>query len=233
MALATIIAAPAAAQVPDTARTVARLDSVLVAARDPIDRDVWPGFDVKRIGLLYMIPNTGKLLARWPVDVAESAPLDDSRRWTTSPVSWSRMDAVQVVPVTASSNRAQVLGLALHEAFHVHQGHHAGQGSVSQMENAMLTPEYPLLDAENEAAAAAEAKLLLAAVEAPTTAEARRVLAQFLAVRRVRHARLDPLNPAKPCSRKSYAGSAARGPLAPKPDRAQQTIRGLISCRLA
>ncbi|HSJ15794.1 MAG TPA: hypothetical protein VK939_15415, partial [Longimicrobiales bacterium] len=172
------------------AQAIARLDSTLLAARAAIEQEVWPGYDVARPGLLYMLPGTGKLLARWPRVVAEAEPVDGTRGWTEAPVSWGRTDPVQVVPVSARATRAQVLGLALHEGFHVHQRHFAGQGSVSVTENALLTHEYPLFDIENEAAAAAEAQLLRAAVEAPTRPEARRLGAQFVALRQQRHARL-------------------------------------------
>lgn len=185
-----LFATAARAQVPDTAHSIARIDSTLLAARHVIATEVWPGFDVTRVGLLYMLPRTGKVLARWPHDVDGAEPLGARRVWTTAPVRWGRNDAVQVVPVDAASNRAQVLGLALHEAFHVYQQHFSGAGSVSLVENSMLLPEYPLFDVENEARVAAESELLRAAVEAPSARRARRLAAQFVALRRARHARL-------------------------------------------
>jgi hypothetical protein len=188
--MAALLAAPAGAQLPDTAHAIARLDAALLAAGGAIERQVWPGFEVARVGLLYVVPGTGKLLARWPGPTAQAQRLDASRSWTTAPVSWGPGAAVQVVPVNATATRAQVLGLALHEGFHVHQRHFAGKGSVASTENALLTHQYPQFDIENEAAAAAEAALLRAAVEARTLREVRRLAAQFVAVRRQRHAGL-------------------------------------------
>lgn len=183
-------ALPAPAQVPDTARAIARLDSALLAAREVIATEVWPGFDVSRVGLLYMLPGTGKVLARWPGEVAESVTMGGSLIWTTARVAWEREDAVQVVPVSAESGPAQVLGLALHEGFHVHQEHFADSGSVRFVENSMMVPRYPLFDAANEAAVAAEYAALRAAVEAGSVDEARRLAASFIGLRRMRQARL-------------------------------------------
>lgn len=183
-------AAGVQAQIPDTAHSIAGIDATLLAAHAAIASEVWPDFDVRRVGLLYMLPNTGKVLARWPAAVDGAQPLSASLVWTTAPVGWLPTDPVQVVPVDGTSSRADVLGLALHEAFHVHQQHFAGSGSVSLVENSMLLPRYPVFDAENEARVAVESELLRAAVEAPSIAEARRLAAQFVALRRARHAEL-------------------------------------------
>lgn len=79
------------------------------------------------------------------------------------------------------------LRLMLHEAFHVYQERLAPDRNAD--ESAIAT--YPVLDPVNNALTALEAQLLRAAILADAPAERQRRVAQFVAARRERRARLD------------------------------------------
>lgn len=181
--------------VPDTVRALARLDRFLTDRAEALTA-VWPGFRFDELGLIYIVPREARLLARWPGQAPEAARrLDGGGRlhWMrTEPMSWDPGLPVAPLLVAPDHREADVLGLAVHEAFHAFEklrrvdGRRFGQG-----ENTMLTGQYPVMDLENEARFAAEARLLHRAARAVGEAEARRLAGQFLTLRRTRHARLD------------------------------------------
>ena len=137
-------------EVPDTVRALARLDRFLTDRADALAA-VWPGFQFGELGVIYIVPHQARLLARWPGPAPEAAhPLDGADRlhWMrTEPISWDPRLPVAPLLIAPGHSEADVLGLAIHEAFHAFEkvrrvdGRRFGQG-----ENTMLTGHYPVMD---------------------------------------------------------------------------------------
>ncbi|HSJ65316.1 MAG TPA: hypothetical protein VK922_15600 [Gemmatimonadaceae bacterium] len=180
----------------DTLRALVALDGIAVAEADRLERAIWPGFRFDSAGLLYIVPRVGKVALRWPgAPPSGMRPLEGAAGafWAdTQAVRWGPGVAAATLAVSADATPADVLALAVHEAFHAYQVTERRTGRrFGRPDNAMLTARYPIFDIENEAAFAAESRLLRRAVEAPTDSAARRLAAEFLAVRLHRQARLD------------------------------------------
>lgn len=179
----------------DTARAIARLDGALVESAELLEREVWPGYRYDSLGVLFMIPGKAKLAVRPPADVPTGMrPLSgfDKTWWAdTQRVSWSR--GLPVANISTRMTRGQILALAMHEAFHAHEQGVARAGRrFGRGENSLLTAQYPVFDLDNESSIAVEGQLLASALHASTVAEARRLGAQFAAVRTRRYASLHP-----------------------------------------
>jgi hypothetical protein len=180
----------------DTAAVIAQLDAEIAAFDTLLERVVWPGYHFKQLGLMYVIPGKAKVAAHWPGSSPSGMlPLlgHPGMFWTdTGVVRWQSGLPVASLSISPTQSRAAVAGLALHEAFHAFEvtqrksGRRFGRG-----ENAMLTAQYPVFDVENEAAVFVESQLLRNALQAKSTAAARQAAQQFLAVRELRHARMD------------------------------------------
>jgi len=179
---------------PDTLKQMAHVDADIVRAGQALQA-VWPGFRFSEYGLAYVVPDRGKLVARWPSPLPDFHSLAEGLRhqWTdTLTLSWDPSLPVAALSVVSGGTRAGVAGLALHEAFHAyqrsrrHEGRRFGRG-----ENSLLTVRYPLFDVQHEALFAVEAGLLERAVHAPDLAEAHRLARQFLAVRARRQRSID------------------------------------------
>jgi hypothetical protein len=180
----------------DTLKAIDALDGLAVAEAVRLEREVWPGYRYDTLGLMYIVPNVGKLALRWPgaAPGGMEAYGASGRAWwaDTRPVSWRPGLAVATLPVTEGASRGEILGTALHEAFHAYQVTQRRQGSrFGAGENSLITATYPLFDIENEAAMAAENRILRMAVAAGSEAEARRLAAAFINLRETRQARLD------------------------------------------
>jgi hypothetical protein len=77
-----------------------------------------------------------------------------------------------------------LLGLALHEAFHVYAGSAARPGKrFGRGENSALVASYPVFDTGNEEGMALEGRLLGAALRAGSAAETRRLALRYSAAR--------------------------------------------------
>jgi hypothetical protein len=180
----------------DSVRAVAAVDAQLVKHAAVFERELWPGYRYDSLAVLYMLPRVGKLAMRWPGEPPSgmAALPGFERAWwaDTQVVRWSGGLPVGYANVYGG-NRAQLIGLALHEAFHAHEAKSARSGRrFGAGENSLLTAQYPVFDVANEASFAVEARLLSRALRAREIAESKRLAAQFLAVRRMRHARMDP-----------------------------------------
>ena len=68
LAVCLVISDVALAQAPDTLRAIASLDALAVAEASRLEREVWPGYRFDSLGLMYIVPDVGKLALRWPGD---------------------------------------------------------------------------------------------------------------------------------------------------------------------
>lgn len=176
---------------------IAALDRSLVDVDRELQDAVWPGYRFGELTLLYLVPNHGRLLVRWPGDPPEGMLALVGRTRTywagTQEVAWPSGVPMAYVNVVASYTRPEVLSLSLHEAFHAFQATQRREGRrFGRGENALLTARYPIFDTENEAAFAVESRLLRQAVNAAEVADAHRLASEFVALRRQRQAALDP-----------------------------------------
>ncbi len=187
--------AVSAQQAPDTIKQIARIDADIVRLEKELQARVWPGFRFSDFGLAYIIPERGKLIARWPQPLPGFQLFNKTAKlhWTdTTTLRWQPSMPVAALAVSVGSSRSAVAGLALHEAFHAYQLSARREGrKFGQGENALLTVRYPLFDVQHEALFAVEAGLLERAVYARGPDEARSLARQFLAVRARRHSNLD------------------------------------------
>jgi hypothetical protein len=161
---------------------------------------VWPGFRLETFPVLYVLPGEGTLLLGWAdtlptgfVALADAPGAgwqpEAAQGAASTGVSLGGRAAAQVV--VEGGNRAALVGLSVHEAFHAYQqsvrreGRRFGEG-----ENSFLVTRYPIFDLENETAFVMEGKALDAALAAPSDARARDLAQQFIALREARQRRL-------------------------------------------
>lgn len=174
---------------PDTARLapVCRHFLALDGAR------IWPGFQPDSISVAFVVPGRGTMLCNWrgaPPDgfVSLGAPgiawIDIAARSAANTnAELAGRDVAQLV-ADSEATPAQLLYLATHETFHVFErasrrpGKRFGGG-----ENAFLVTSYPVFDRDNEAGFALEARVLAAALAAPSDSAARALAWEFLALR--------------------------------------------------
>lgn len=158
----------------------------------------WPGFRPDTIPHLYVLPGRGSLLFGWRGALPRGwTALPEGAAWLPEAATGAgntgiEMEGRGVAQIVAGRLEAGALaGVTAHESFHVFQCASRVQGRrFGAGENVMLLADYPVFDVENEAGAALEGRLLLAALEAEERAEAARLAREFLAVRAIRHRRL-------------------------------------------
>jgi hypothetical protein len=163
---------------------------------------IWPGFRPDTIPLLFVIRNEGTALFGWRGDLPEGfGPLADhpgagwrpeaDRGAASTAVELGGRRAAQIV--VASGERPMLLGLTLHEAFHVFARSVARPDRrFGRGENSALVASYPVFDENNEAGMALEGRLLGAALRASAPAEARRLALLYSAAREGRSRALTP-----------------------------------------
>ncbi len=189
---------------PTTSKIVTAHDWVARLTREMGD-SIWPGFRPDTIPVLYVVRGEGggTLLLGWR-DAPPAPPLPPGflpieglpgSGWKSSADPGAASTGTQLagrptaqVVVNDSLSLASLVGLTMHEAFHVFEAAVKKQGRrFGQQENAFLVTSYPVFDPQNEAGMALEGRILEAAEQA-TTKERKRTLArQFLAVRESRH----------------------------------------------
>ena len=147
---------------------------------------IWPGFRPDTIPVLYVLPGQGVLLFGWRgpppegfVPVAGAAwQMSADRGAASTGTELAGRPAAQVVVGTQTP--AELVGLTVHEAFHVFR-------RLAPRENSFLVSSYPVFDAKNEAAMALEGRILAAAARSRDRAAQRALAREFLAVRESRH----------------------------------------------
>ncbi len=194
----------AASQEP-LAEAVSTLNAVR-AQVDRLDRQhpgaVWPGFAPSSVPVLYVLPDQGTLLGGWDGELP-----DGFRRVRGHPGLGWQPEAARGAASTGTTlegrGTAQVVvhgvelgplvGLTVHEAFHVHQAEVRREGRrFGRGENSFLVTQYPIFDTENEARFALEGRILAAALAAESDSMARALAQRFVAVREARQRKLDP-----------------------------------------
>lgn len=164
---------------------------------------IWPGFRPDTVPVLYVIPDSGTLLAGWRGAAPEgftSVAGHPGALWRPAAAKGAASTNVQFggrtaaqVSVQYDQTPAALLATSVHEAFHVFERSVARDDRrFGSGENSFLVTQYPIFDAANEAAFALEGRILRAALVAGTDSAARALVWEFLAVRFARHRRLDP-----------------------------------------
>jgi hypothetical protein len=197
-------AAPAGAQDPPYESV-----TLLVRAYDEVQRlgvraggEIWPGFRPDTVPVLYVLPDQGTLLLGWAGPLPEGfSSISDV------PVAGWRSAAAPGAASTATSLEgrgtaqvvvhslvtADILGITVHEQFHVFQASQRVPGRrFGRGENSFLVTRYPIFDEGNESAFGLEGRLLSAALASGSPEEARRLAHEFLAVREGRQRGLGP-----------------------------------------
>lgn len=159
--------------------------------------ELWPGFRPDTIPQLYVVAGAGKALLGWRDSLPEGfrrLPAPTRGGWAgTESVSLPSARGIAFLSFRPDEDSADVVGLAVHEAFHSFESSLAAEGrTFGSRENAYLVRSYPVFDVENEALFALEGRLLHRALAAPDDDEARRLARRFLAVRERRQGRLAP-----------------------------------------
>ncbi len=180
---------------PDTLRLLADIHHAVASVPA-----IWPGFRPDTFPMAYVLRGRGVLLLGWrgapPEGYAPAGPaghglwLGESARGAASTAVDIGGRAVAQV-VVGALDRAALVGVSAHEAFHAFAGSVRREGRrFGRGENAFWVSQYPVFDVENETDWALEGRLLGAALAARDTDEVRRLARGFVAVRRARHARM-------------------------------------------
>ena len=155
---------------------------------------IWPGFRPDTIPVLYVLPGQGVLLLGWSGPAPEGFTPIAGGAWQPSTERGAASTGTELAGrraaqvVVGTQTAPELVGLTVHEAFHVFQaaarktGRRFGQG-----ENSFLVSSYPVFDAKNEAGMALEGRILAAAERARDRAAKRALAREFLAVRESRH----------------------------------------------
>lgn len=151
---------------------------------------IWPGFRPDTIPVLYVLPGQGVLLLGWngapPEGFVNGWQPSTARGAASTGTELAGRRAAQVVVGTQTD--AELVGLTIHEAFHVFQAAARQPGKrFGQGENSFLVSSYPVFDATNEAGMALEGRILAAAEHARDRVAKRALAREFLAVRESRH----------------------------------------------
>jgi hypothetical protein len=162
---------------------------------------IWPGFRPDTIPVLYVFPERGTLLMGWRGALPEGFERVEGiagAGWQPEAARGAASTGTQLEGrgtaqvVVDEPEMANLVGLTVHEGFHVFQGSVAQEGKrFGQGENSFLVTSYPVFDAGNEAAFALEGRLLGAALAQRSDEEAFTLALQFVAVREGRHRGLD------------------------------------------
>ena len=159
---------------------------------------IWPGFRPDTIPVLYVVPGEGTLLLGWRGNLpAGFLPIDGlaGSGWHSSSDPGAASTGTQLderptaqVVVNDSVSLASLVGLTIHEAFHVFETASKKQGrKFGRGENSFLVTSYPVFDSQNESGMALEGRVLEAADRASSKERKRTLARQFLAVRESRH----------------------------------------------
>ena len=159
---------------------------------------IWPGFRPDTIPVLYVVTGQGTLLLGWRGELpAGFLPIDglDGSGWEAATETGAASTGTELagrptaqVVVNDSLSLASLVGLTIHEAFHVFQTASKKQGrKFGRGENSFLVTSYPVFDPQNESGMALEGRVLEAADRASGKERKRTLARQFLAVRESRH----------------------------------------------
>jgi hypothetical protein len=162
---------------------------------------IWPGFRPDTIPVLYVFPERGTLLMGWRGALPDGFERDErieGAGWQPEAARGAASTGTQLEGrgtaqvVVDEPDLASLVGVTVHEGFHVFQGSVGREGKrFGQGENSFLVSSYPIFDADNEAAFALEGRLLAAGLAQRSDDEAFTLALQFVAVREGRHRRLE------------------------------------------
>ena len=185
----------------ETASRIATAHEWVTRLGRDLSDSIWPGFRPDTIPVLYVIRGAGALLLGWRGELPPGfTPVADDPRSTprggwraaadrgaaSTGTELAGRPTAQVVVDTQSI--AVLVGLTVHEAFHVFEAAAREPGKrFGQGENAFLVTTYPVFDPQNESGMALEGRILEAAMRAATKDRKRVLARQFLAVRESRH----------------------------------------------
>jgi hypothetical protein len=193
----------AAAQEPpwDAAAAVQEAHQKVVELGPMGPDSIWPGFRPDTIPVLYVFPERGTLLMGWrgalPVGF-ERVERIEGAGWQPEAARGAASTGTQLEGrgtaqvVVDEPDVASLVGVTVHEGFHVFQGGVRREGKrFGQGENSFLVTSYPVFDVGNEAAFALEGRLLGAALAQRSDDEAFTRALKFVAVREGRHRKLE------------------------------------------
>jgi hypothetical protein len=123
---------------------------------------IWPGFRPDTIPVLYVFPERGTLLMGWRgvlPDGYERVERIEGAGWQPEAARSAASTGTQLdgrgtaQVVVDEADVVSLVGLTVHEGFHVFQGGVRREGKLfGQGENSFLVTSYPIFDAGNEAA---------------------------------------------------------------------------------
>ncbi|MGH7537791.1 MAG: hypothetical protein ACREMF_04085 [Gemmatimonadales bacterium] len=204
LAISIAVASGAGAQAPsrDTVHALATVATVLRDSGSSWGEAVWPGFRPDTIPLVFVLTGRGTFVMNFPgalpsgfdplPEVSHAGFLGTADRSAAS--TGTELAGRRVAQVVIDSlDRAGLLGLAMHETFHVFERSVEREGRrFGGAEASWLVSRYPAFDVENEAGMALEGRILYAALTARSVAAARRLATQYVAARERRSRVLDP-----------------------------------------
>jgi len=183
----------------DVVETLTRVTGTITGMGAELGPSIWPGFRPDTIPVRYVIPDVGAVVANWGAPLPDGYELLGETGLGWQPVAEAGAASTGIAlagraiaqVVVRDAGYADLVGTAVHEAFHVYSwskredGHWFGTG-----ENSFLVTSYPVFDVENEHDVILEGRLLLDALGATSPETRNRTIEQFLAVRESRHRRL-------------------------------------------
>ncbi|NIN70651.1 MAG: hypothetical protein GTO46_01700 [Gemmatimonadetes bacterium] len=162
---------------------------------------IWPGFRPDTIPVLYVFPERGTLLMGWRGDLPDGFETLDQLEgagWQPAAARGAASTGTQLEGrgtaqvVVNEPDTAALVGVTVHEAFHVFQGSVREEGRrFGRGENSFLVTSYPVFDVDNETAFALEGRLLGAALAERSDEEAFALALKFVAAREGRQRRLE------------------------------------------
>ncbi len=202
MALVALVGRAAAQEPPSETVAAIREACEKVDELGPMAPDsIWPGFRPDTIPVLYVLPERGTLLLGWSgalPDGFEALEGFEGAGWQPEAARGAASTGTQLEGqgtaqvVVGDTDVADLVGVTVHEAFHVFQGSVRREGNrFGEGENSFLVTSYPIFDADNEAAFALEGRLLSAALAERSDDQASKLALQYVAVREGRHRRLE------------------------------------------
>ena len=164
--------------------SAARQDTPLRKAADVMEyglriadlarNEIWPDFDPHK----YIFVNTAADAQGYSLGFSD-APLDPPKRTTLMTYNVRNYDVEEAIL------------LAIHESFHVFEGDKNRAGAKWRRENSMLISAYPETDVRLSALFNLEGQLLLAALKAQDDKQLKKLLEQFLALRKLRQSAME------------------------------------------
>ena len=182
-----------------TQRVAIAHDWVVRLGREMGD-SIWPNFRPDTIPVLYVLRGSGTLLLGWRGELPPGfTPIAADPRavpvggWKSAADRGAASTGTELAGrptaqvVVDSQGIALLVGLTIHEAFHVFEAAaRRPGGKFGQGENSFLVTSYPVFDPQNEAGMALEGRILAAAQETTNKPRRRTLARQFLAVRESR-----------------------------------------------